>query len=41
LDFELSSLVVELVGRNDGLGFQSGVYDDHVGVYADDRTRDD
>ena len=35
-DFELAAFVEKLIGRDDGLGLQSGVDDHHVGVNADD-----
>ena len=40
-DFELAALVEELIGRDDGLGFQSRVDDHHVLVHADDGAGED
>ena len=40
-DFELAALVEKLIGRDDGLGLESGVDDDHVVVHADDDAGED
>ena len=40
-DVELAALVEKLLGRDDGLGFQAGVDDDHVVVHADDDAGED
>lgn len=41
LDFDLTALILELFDRNDGLGLQPDIDDDHVIADIDDQTRED
>jgi len=41
LNFDLATLILELLDRNDGFGFESDVDDDHVGADIDHETRED